>query len=488
MPLSPAPSLPGTSPLTPPGAQPPSRGAQRVAALVAIPLLVVLLIVGQIFLPRLLFLAPGLQAQAAISQPGQGGALFQGFQYPWDRQQGSTGGYQSPMSLQNMRSQAHDFHMNAVIIPIVADMPDPSNGYIAWHVGDKDDLHTLPDADYAKAINDAKAAGLLPILELEVQVANGQGSASVGAAWSDSHSDEQIGVLSGGAQAIGKLEKQWFDSYSAFAVHWAQISATYKLPYFIIGDGLTSVSYDTSSTSFKNDPKGRDRTSAGEPPCTNGRRDCSWRHVVHALKQASYLTLSDHRSQTGASYTGKLIYAASWTGAPLGGATASEFDNVTWWDALDYIGVDANFPLISNQGAPTEDILASAWHGQGASVGNQGDIYSKLEKVADAAQRPIIFTSVVYYSATGASTGTIIASQEDDTEQLQDMQALLLTFTGTSWWAGVFWYADYPLAPRSQQPYWSVEGNWAGDDLAHAKDAGKWLARYYKPNPIPCSC
>src|SRR5260370_2429970 len=109
--------------------------------------------------------------------------------------------------------------MMSVVIPIGADMPDPTNGYIAWRVGDKGDMHTLPDADSAKAINDAKTAGLLPILELQVQVAGGQGSASVGAAWSDSHSDALIGVAAGGTAAIGKLEKQWFDSYSAFAVH-----------------------------------------------------------------------------------------------------------------------------------------------------------------------------------------------------------------------------------------------------------------------------
>src|SRR5262249_41298960 len=155
--------------------------------------------------------------------------------------------------------------------------------------------------------------------------------------------------------------------------HYAQIAATYKLPYFIIGDGLTSASYDTNVSTYKNDPKGRDRVTAGEPACTNGRRDCSWRHVIHALRQASYLTLTDHKSQIGANYQGKLIYAADWTGAATGAAKKAEFEGITWWDAVNYIGLDAGFPLTSNLGAPSLDTLTSAWHGKGASVAGQGD-------------------------------------------------------------------------------------------------------------------
>jgi hypothetical protein len=490
MPLSPSPLLPGVSPLPAPGAQPPSAGARRLAVAISLPLLVGLLVIGQVFQPQILFLAPGLQQQAQVSGQGQADASFQGFQYPWDavQQKIGTGGYSTPMSLQNMKSQAHDFHMNAVIIPIYADMPDPNDGYIAWRPTDKSDVHTLPDDDYIKAIKDAKSAGLLPILELEVlqesSATTSESPAFIGASWSGVRSEGELAVTTG-TKSIGALEKQWFDNYSAFATHWAQISESNNLPYFIIGDGLTNVSYDTNSTSYKVDPKGRDRTTAGEPPCVNGRRDCSWRHVIHALRQAGYLTLTNHQSETGASYTGKLIYAASWGPGPSGGgATTPEFSSITWWDAVDLIGVDADFPLISPQSSPTIESLEGSWHGQGQDLGGQGDIYGALNKLATTTDRPVVFTSVEYDSITGASSGVVVSAQQDDLEQLVDMQALLLTFTGTSWWSGVFWYADQPLYPRSKQPYWSVFGNWAGDDLAHAKQAGTWLSTYYKQTPI----
>src|SRR5262249_22040386 len=149
MPLSPAPLLPGTSPLTPPGHRPPNRRALGLGAFISLLTLVAVLVVGQIFLSRLLFLAPSLQTSTGEGdQAGAAGIAFQGFQYPWTQSDGSIGGYNSPMSLQNMRSQAQLFHMNAVIIPVVADMPARYDSYIAWRTTDRADVHTLPETDY----------------------------------------------------------------------------------------------------------------------------------------------------------------------------------------------------------------------------------------------------------------------------------------------------------------------------------------------------
>lgn len=496
MPLSPAPVLPGTSPLTPPGQQPPNRRAQRAAVVISGVTLVVLLGLGQVLLPRLVFLAPGLQAQAQVSLPGEGGTSFQGFQFPWDRTR-TGGGYDNTASLQNMQSQASVFHLNAVIIPVVADVPDSIDGHVSWNAADHDNRHTLSDDQYTKAIDDALKAGLAPILELQLraldQTLGDNSGSAVGNSWGGLTSDASIGLSSGAGQGnIGDLEKKFFDDYTAFAVHYAKMSADHNLPYFIIGDGLTSVTYDMPPTSWKGDPAGRDRSPAGDPPCTQniGRRDCSWRHVINAIKKPGYPKLQGGTA-TGASYKGKLIYAASWSGASVGWSKASEFDHITWWDAVDYIGVDANFPLTQNQGAPSVQALADAWHGKGdpATLGGQSDIYGRLEKVTDTYHRPIVFTSVEYDSAFGASSGQPQAAEQDNGEQLHDMEALLSTFSGTSWWVGVFWYADYPIAPRiANQPNWAVLGNWAGDNIDNSKDAGKWLAQYYKPNPIKCDC
>ena len=499
MPLAPAPLLPGTSPLPSPGKRPPDRRALRLGAFAAIPTLVVLLLVGQFLLPELLFLAPGLQAKAGgggVDSGTGGGATFQGFAFPWSRVD-SNGGYNTPASPQNLQSEASVFHMNAVIIPVIADMPERSNSTLCWHFTEGCDVNTLSDDQYKQALRDALKAGLVPILELQVRQHDNRSAGSdspeyAGAIWSNLTSVTPIGLESGGNRSVGQLEGDWFDNYTAFAVHYAQLSASFHLPYFIVGNDLSNLTVDTDATSAKGDPRGVPHVPGETCPSSAGRRECEWRHVVHAIKAPGYATLDGHHSNVGASYAGKLIYAASWsapqTNVP-GDVGVPEFEGIAWWDAVDYIGVDAYFPLTKNSADVDVNTLMNAWRGTGDSqtLGGQHDIVTRLEHVSDQFQKQIIFTGAQYASAPGANSAAGISDPSpSEDEQLNDMQALLLTFTGQSWWAGVFWNGDAPVAPRESQQFWNVSTAWAGNNLSSSKSAGKWLASYYKASPLPC--
>lgn len=500
MPLSPAPLLPGLSPLPTPGRQPPSPRAVGLGATIALVTLVVALVAGQFALPYLLFLAPGLAAKASDGGGVQNDTSFQGFVFSWDRltaaKGGIAGGYNTLASGHNMRSQAKDFHMNAVIIPVYADMPDRTDRKLSFNSAESGNQSTLPDADYDRAIQDALTAGLVPILELRVRVWGRTNTSDTpdeaGFIWSGDSVDKTVQPADANkTDSIANLERGWFDNYTAFAVHFAQMAERHHLPYFIIGDGLSSVTYDTDSTNTKADPKGILR-KPGDPCPSNaaGRRECEWRHVIHAIKSQNYPALTSNSALTGAAYTGKLIYAASWTHNPeagVGNAAQSEFDHITWWDAVDFIGVDANFPLTKDEPDVPVGRLMDAWKGQGQGLAGQGNIYQRLENVSDSFQRPLVFTAVQYASASSANTGNP-SGEEDQEEQIADMQALIQTFDDASWWAGVFWDGDQPIEPRSTQPFWKLSPNWAGDTLASSKRAGKWLATYYHDNPLDCSC
>jgi hypothetical protein len=457
-------------------------------------LLIVTLGAGQLLLPHILFLEPGLLSQAASSTQTGGSATFQGFVYPWTRNQ-TGGGYSTPGSLQNLQSEAKTFHMNSVIIPVVADMPYRDGPTLYWGASQKGDIHTLPDAEYEQAITDAKKAGLVPILELKVEQedALSQGSTSsqlVGYAWSSSNYSQTTGLPNGTQITVGPTEEQWFDTYTRFAVHYAQLSKQYQLPYYIFGSDLTSLAYDTTGT--KNDPKALSSLNVPGEPCIGtitGRRDCEWRDVIYAIRQPAYTTIVKHQSEVGGDYSGKLIYEASWTstpGAQASGATQPEFSSIAWWDAVSYIGVDAEFPLTQNGGDVPVSELENAWNGLKTpfGIGGSGNIVGNLQAVSQQFGKPIVFTTASYQSANGSNTGQPNGTAADDNEQLFDMEALLGTFEGQSWWAGVFWSADLPVVPRSSQPNWNVSSNWAGNSLKTSKLAGQWLAGHYQNNPL----
>lgn len=504
MTLAPAPLLPGHSPLPTPGERPADRRALRMGALVATTTLVVALVAGQLSLNRLLFLTPGLLARAATNQGGTQSAAFQGFTYLWtkaNQDQNTSAGFNSPASLVNMRSEATDFHMNTVVIPVFADMPSMNQSTLYWHASDNfAQLDTLPDLDYLKAIDDARKAGLEPIVELEVRQYDPQKTPDtrplyVGENWYGLKSDANLSI-GGNTESVGQLERTWVDNYTAFAVHYATLAQSKHVKYFIIGDGLANLTSDSTNSSAQNDP-----TATSVPPgdtfnaaACSGRHECEWRHIIHAVRSLTYSNYMDNHPENGANYSGKLIYAASWAAPDAAGSGPGEFEAIKWWDAVDAIGVDAYFPLTTSTDLQTSD-LEAAWHNQGADLAGEGDIFSRLQAVSDSNHKEILFTGAGYESAPGAngSPGRTDGVSPDQNEQLTDMQALLGTFSGQPWWIGVIWYYDQPQTPRSAQFNWQKGTQWAGDNLlgskpTDVKKAGQWLATYYQSMPVPCLC
>lgn len=504
MTLAPAPLMPGHSPLPTPGERPADRRALRMGALVGSVTLLVALVVGQWGLTRLVFFAPGLLARAATNQGASQSALFQGFTYLWtknDQAQYDKAGFQSPASLQNMQSEAHDFNMNTVVIPVIGDMADRNSSTIYWRASDNfAELDTLPDLDYAKAIDDARKAGLEPILELELKQYDPTKTPDrrplyIGENWYGLRADSSL-FINGGSESVGQLEHTWVDNYTAFAVHFAALAKTKDVKYLIIGDGLGNLTSDSTNSSAQNDPTARsvppgDTFNAGA--CT-GRHDCEWRHIIHAIQGLSYSTYIGNHPQTGANYSGKLIYAASYAPPDAAGSGPGEFEAIQWWDAVDAIGVDAYFPLTNSTDLQTADLQA-AWHGKGQELAGQNDIYSRLQTVSDKFHKEVLFTGAGYESVPAANNVPAYKGGDsvDENEQLTDMQALLLTFTGTPWWIGAIWYYDQPQVPRSAQFNWQKGTQWAGDNLHgnkpnDTKKAGQWLSTYYQTMPVPCLC
>jgi hypothetical protein len=122
-------------------------------------------------------------------------------------------------------------------------------------------------------------------------------------------------------------------------------------------------------------------------------------------------------------YGGKLVYAANW---------GEEFENVSFWDELDYIGINFYYPLSDDRRASDEQLRAGV-----------GQALSRVDAVADRFGKPVIITEVGFTS----SPAPWIAPYErdwraapDEAAQARSYQAFIDGVAGRPGFAGVYWW------------------------------------------------
>jgi len=132
--------------------------------------------------------------------------------------------------------------------------------------------------------------------------------------------------------------EEWFSSYIKFITHMATIASTYNADLFLVGTELT----------------------LSEPYESN------WKKIIHSVRQI---------------YNGPIVYGANWAYYPKGPW------EITWWNLVDYIGVDAYFPL-SNHTAPTLFEIEIGWEAY----------LHHLRKLSHTWNKKILFTEIGYQS------------------------------------------------------------------------------------------
>lgn len=174
----------------------------------------------------------------------------------------------------------------------------------------------------------------------------------------------------------------WFSSYQSMITHYAAIAQQKGIDEFSVGCELATM--------------------------TGSADQSAWLTVIKAVK---------------ALYSGPLVYAA----------TVDEYRNVSFWDQLNLVGVDAYFPLSTR---PTTDVsaLEAAWI----------PIRDQMSAFAVQVGRPILFTEAGYPSLVGAAVepwNNEYSTTPSQPEQAAAYEALLSTFSGQPWWAGAFWWS-----------------------------------------------
>ncbi len=163
----------------------------------------------------------------------------------------------------------------------------------------------------------------------------------------------------------------WFDQYRVFLEHYARLATRIHADLFCVGGEFAKL------TPY----------------------EAEWRKLIARAREL---------------YPGPLVYAAN---------HGTEFETITFWDALDYIGLQEYYPLPDD--LSTESIV------------------QKVEAVQRKFQKPVIFTEAGFasYEATHREPWEDRKPRRLSPEaQARCYEAILRAFYNKTWFQGVYWW------------------------------------------------
>ena len=175
----------------------------------------------------------------------------------------------------------------------------------------------------------------------------------------------------------------WENEYRNFILHFATLSETLGIDMFCIGTELK---------------------------LTVLARPQFWNNLIDSVR---------------AVYSGKLIYAANW----------DEYLLVPFWNKLDYIGIDAYFP-VSSSVTPTVDEVVSNWK----------TYLNEINQFRTGLNKEVIFTEIGYKSVdqTGFEPWNPTSTNLNLQAQTNAYQGFFETFANKTWFKGAFLWKWYP--------------------------------------------
>jgi hypothetical protein len=212
----------------------------------------------------------------------------------------------------------------------------------------------------------------------------------------------------------------WFASYRANMLHYAKMAKDFNVELLCIGTEL--------KTSLKKQPK-------------------QWITLVKEIKEI---------------YSGKLTYAANWDG---------EYDNIDFWNQLDYIGIQAYFPLTKIKN-PDLEAIKNGWDRH----------ITMLESLSEKHNKPILFTEIGYRSDASSTikpwewseyTGVLTKKKSNET-QLLAYEAMFSKLWSKDWFMGTYiWEWDTRTKPNSK----STDLNFSPRFKPAQNNIAKWYGK-----------
>jgi len=176
----------------------------------------------------------------------------------------------------------------------------------------------------------------------------------------------------------------WFESYEAFILHYAKLAEEFQLDLFCVGC---------------------------EFPFFKRTKQRHWRDIIEKVRST---------------YQGKLTYAANFN-------RKNSYKHVKFWDALDYVGIDAYFSVATKK-APVLKRVIRGWKRRIKQI----ERWSRFTRH----KKPVIFTELGVCSVNGGCMEPWAYDKKDPNweEQSCYYEAFFHSFQNKKWFKGVFWW------------------------------------------------
>ncbi len=191
--------------------------------------------------------------------------------------------------------------------------------------------------------------------------------------------------------------KAWEQSYTSYILFYAKLASKYNVELFCIGTELKAFVKE---------------------------RPDYWYTLITKVREV---------------YKGKLIYAANW----------DNYQFIPFWTAIDFIGVDAYFPLNDSKTPKIED-LKQGWK----------PWWNQLETISNKNNRSVVFTEIGYRSIDYCVKKPWMSYEnfgyENQEAQANALQAFFETSMNKTFFKGAFlwkWHAKSHLPSDGNKKY-----------------------------------
>ncbi len=329
---------------------------------------------------------------------------IKGFTYGYDSRKGMLGTEESKRSIEALAALGGNWA--ALAFFVTQERPSSSRFGFDFRFGNT-------DKEIEKAVGHLKEQGLKVCLKPMINCEDGTWRAMISFP-DESFSDGTFPYEKGVAHSRTGYWDEWFSCYTAFLCHYAEIAEDTGCEMLCIGCEMLGTEH----------------------------RGEQWRALIGEVRKI---------------YHGDLVYNAN----------HGKEDRVKWFDAVDYIGTSAYYPVAGKGGASVDE-MTKAWEEHKAEI----------RKVTDRFGKKIIFMEIGCRSANGcAAMPWDYEHRElprDEDEQANFYESAMRAMWNEPYFAGFFWWDwNTYLMPEEKV---STDTGFG----IHGKKAEKILTEWYR--------